>query len=90
MGSSRRIHAAVFSFIAGVMPPMPILNSMNFETHIILQEDPARTNRWIGMIDHDWNLEIMFVGSIGDPSGYQNTGGMRPTDVIEALQHDRL
>ena len=25
MGSSRRIHAAVFSFIAGVMPPMPML-----------------------------------------------------------------
>ena len=25
MGSSRRIHAAVFSFTAGVMPPMPML-----------------------------------------------------------------
>jgi hypothetical protein len=25
MGSSRRFHAAVFSFIAGVMPPMPML-----------------------------------------------------------------
>ena len=25
MGSSCRIHAAVFSFIAGVMPPMPML-----------------------------------------------------------------
>ena len=25
MGLSRRIHAAVFSFIAGVMPPMPML-----------------------------------------------------------------
>ena len=25
LGSSRRIHAAVFSFIAGVMPPIPIL-----------------------------------------------------------------
>jgi len=25
MGSSRRIQAAVFSFIAGVMPPMPML-----------------------------------------------------------------
>ena len=24
-GSSRRIHAAVFSFIAGVMPPIPML-----------------------------------------------------------------
>ena len=25
MGSSRRIQAAVFSFMAGVMPPMPML-----------------------------------------------------------------
>ena len=25
LGSSRRIHAAVFSFIAGVMPPMAML-----------------------------------------------------------------
>ena len=25
MGLSRRIHAAVFSFIAGVLPPMPML-----------------------------------------------------------------
>ncbi len=25
MGLSRRIHAAVFSFVAGVMPPMPML-----------------------------------------------------------------
>ena len=25
MGSSRRIHAAVFSFMAGVMPPMAML-----------------------------------------------------------------
>ena len=25
MGFSRRIHAAVFSFMAGVMPPMPML-----------------------------------------------------------------
>ncbi|WP_044043544.1 N-6 DNA methylase [Octadecabacter antarcticus] len=25
MGLGRRIHAAVFSFIAGVMPPMPML-----------------------------------------------------------------
>ena len=25
MGSSRRIHAAVLSFVAGVMPPMPML-----------------------------------------------------------------
>ncbi|SLN77751.1 hypothetical protein ROG8370_03981 [Roseovarius gaetbuli] len=25
MGSNRRNHAAVFSFIAGVMPPMPML-----------------------------------------------------------------
>ena len=25
MGSSRRIQAAVFSFVAGVMPPMPML-----------------------------------------------------------------
>ena len=25
MGSNRRIHAAVFSFIAGVIPPIPIL-----------------------------------------------------------------
>ena len=25
MGLSRRIHAAVFSFMAGVMPPMPML-----------------------------------------------------------------
>jgi hypothetical protein len=25
MGSSRRIHAAVFSFTTGVMPPMPML-----------------------------------------------------------------
>ena len=25
MGLSHRIHAAVFSFIAGVMPPMPML-----------------------------------------------------------------
>ena len=25
MGASRRIHAAVFSFMAGVMPPMPML-----------------------------------------------------------------
>jgi hypothetical protein len=25
MGSNRRIHAAVFSFIAGVIPPIPML-----------------------------------------------------------------
>jgi len=25
MGSSRRVQAAVFSFLAGVMPPMPML-----------------------------------------------------------------
>jgi len=32
-GSSRRIHAAVFSFIAGVIPPMPMLGRSLLYVH---------------------------------------------------------
>jgi hypothetical protein len=36
---------------------------MNFETHLILQEDPALNDSWTGLIDDDWILELMHDGT---------------------------
>lgn len=49
---------------------------MNFKTHLLLQEDPALTNRWVGMIDDDWVLELAF-----DDDGYVTDATVRKNDI---------
>lgn len=62
---------------------LSILDGMNFETHLILQEDPAYTNRWAGMIDDDWVLVLTF-----DDDGFVTEAVVRKNDVHWELPCD--
>lgn len=56
---------------------------MNYETHLILQEDPAMNDTWIGLIDDDWILELLHDGS-----GSVTNATIRKNDVDWVLPCD--
>ena len=65
MGSSRRIHAAVFSFMTGVMPPMPMLvTARRVSGYLglwVLQSGLPKVGwpLWDRVYDADWFTEIL-------------------------------
>lgn len=56
---------------------------MNFETHLILQEDPAMNDSWTGLIDDDWILELLHDGA-----GSVTSATIRKNDVDWVLPCD--